>query len=163
MKPIVIRSTTPDDAIPCYAIEIACFEPSAAATQARIRNRIAVFPEGFLVAELDDKIVGFINSAATHTDDISDKSLKDMVGHEADGENIVVFSLAIHPTQQNSGFARLLLTELVDRARLLHKRRMLLLCKSNLIAFYIKLGFEDTGLSASNYGGYAWHQMRLTL
>ena len=163
MKPIVIRSATPDDAITCYAIETACFEPTEAATQARIRNRIATFPEGFLVAEMDDKIVGFTNSGATHKDDISDEQLKDMLGHEVDGANLVVFSLAVHPSQQGSGFARLLLIELVGRAKLLHKQRVLLLCKSNLTAFYIKLGFEDTGLSASNHGGYAWHQMRLSI
>jgi ribosomal protein S18 acetylase RimI-like enzyme len=163
MKPIVIRSATPDDAIPCYIIETTCFEPSEAATQARIRTRIETFPEGFLVAELDDVIVGFTNSGATYKDDLSGEALKDMVGHEADGANLVVFSLAVHPAHQGHGYARMLFKELADRAKLLRKQRVLLLCKSNLIAFYTKLGFEDTGLSASNHGGYAWHQMRLTI
>ncbi len=163
MKSIVIRSATPNDALTCYAIETACFDPSAAATQARIRTRIETFPEGFLVAELDDAIVGFTNSGATHQDDISDERLKDMMGHEADGTNLVVFSLAVHPAHQGHGYARMLLQELTDRARLLRKQRILLLCKSNLIAFYTKLGFEDVGLSASNHGGYAWHHMRLMI
>ena len=90
MKPVTIRSATPADAMPCYAIELLCFEPAEAATQARIRTRIDVFPEGFLVAELNDQIIAFTNSGATHKDDISDEALKDMEGHEDDGANLVV-------------------------------------------------------------------------
>jgi ribosomal protein S18 acetylase RimI-like enzyme len=160
MKPFVIRSATPEDAPACYAIETACFAPSEAATQARIRTRIEIYPEGFLVAEMDDVIIGFTNSGATHKDDISDEALKDMLGHEDNGANLVVFSLAVHPDHQGHGYARRLLDELVSRARLLRKQRVLLLCKSTLVDFYIKLGFEDVGLSASNYAGYAWHQMQ---
>ena len=163
MKPVTIRSATPADAMPCYAIELLCFEPAEAATQARIRTRIDVFPEGFLVAELNDQIIAFTNSGATHKDDISDEALKDMGGHEDDGANLVVFSLAVHPDHQGNGFARLLLAELADRAKFLRKQQVLLLSKSNLVPFYTKLGFDDLGLSTSNHGGYAWHQLRLKL
>jgi ribosomal protein S18 acetylase RimI-like enzyme len=160
MKPLVIRSATPEDATLCYVIEAQCFEPSEAATQARIRTRIDLYPEGFLVAELDDQIIGFTNSGATHKDDLSDESLKDMVGHEDNGANLVVFSLAVLPAHQGHGYARRLIDELASRAKLLRKQHVLLLCKSNLVAFYTKLGFEDAGLSQSNHGGYAWHQMQ---
>jgi ribosomal protein S18 acetylase RimI-like enzyme len=159
MPELVIRYATLADCEACHAIEMLCFDPAEAASQASIRTRIEVFASGFLVAEMAGIICGFINSGATNADDLADEELKQMVGHAANGHNLVVFSLAVHPQYQGRGIARALLSRYIAQAQHLGKQRILLLCKSNLVPLYARFGFIDQGLSASTHGGAIWHTM----
>ena len=115
---------------------------------------------GFLVAECDGEIVGFVNSGASDQDDLADESLKDMVGHDPSGRNLVVFSVAVQPSAQGQGVATQLLPAFIEQARLLGKESVLLLCKAHLVGFYERFGFQDEGLSNSVHGGARWHTMR---
>ena len=54
-----------DDLTACHTIEARSFPAAEAAWASNLRNRIEIFPEGFLVAELDGKVVGQVNSGAT--------------------------------------------------------------------------------------------------
>ena len=105
-------------------------------------------------------IVGFINSGATGKQDLSDEAFKAMVGHDDNGANIVIFSVAVDPAVQKNGIARQLLFRFYERATMLNKHAILLLCKSDLLGLYRKFGFIDLGKSASTHGGYSWHTMR---
>src|SRR5262245_41093657 len=102
MSNLTIRQVISADLDRCTEIEAACYGPEGA-TRERIATRIELFPQGFLVASLDGQIVGFINSGSTSKDDLSDETLKDMVGHEPSGQNIIIFSLAVHPLFQKQG------------------------------------------------------------
>ena len=159
---ITIRPVAAGDLDVCYAIEAACYGPEGA-TRERIERRIASYPQGFLVAELDGPIAGFINSGATHRDDIGDEAFKDMVGHEEDGRNIVVFSLAVRPQSQGRGISRQLMERFIEVSGQLRKENILLLCQTELIAYYQKYGFVHRGPSSSDHGGLRWHEMRLNL
>jgi hypothetical protein len=97
MSTLLIRYATLADTHACHAIELLCFDPAEAASIESIQARIEVFASGFLVAEMEGTIWGFINSGATNADDLADEELKQMVGHAANGYNLVVFSLAVHP------------------------------------------------------------------
>jgi len=163
MGKIQVREVTPEDVESCCEIESTCFEPSEAASQIKIVNRSKIYPEGFLIAEIDGRIVGHVNSAATNQDDISKEEFKDLVGHEPDGQNIVIFSLAVLPSNQGQGISSILLKSFIERSRELRKSKILLLCKSNLLKYYQKFGFQDLGLSASTHGGFDWHEMALKL
>jgi hypothetical protein len=37
-----------------------------------------------------------------------------------------------------------------------------LTCKDQYLPFYLKFGYKDEGISASEHGGVVWHEMRLT-
>ena len=100
MVDVNIRNVTIQDLDNCFVVESRCFLPSEAATREKIEKRIRLFPQGFLVAELDNTIIGQINSGATRQEDISAEEFKDMVGHEEDGRNIVIFALAVLPEFQ---------------------------------------------------------------
>jgi hypothetical protein len=80
----MIRQVLLDDLDQCAAIEAACYGPEGA-TRERIAHRIASYPEGFLIAELEGSVIGFVNSGATDKDDISDETLKDLIGHTPAG------------------------------------------------------------------------------
>jgi ribosomal protein S18 acetylase RimI-like enzyme len=157
------RQVTPADLAGCVAIEQAVFLPSEAATREQIETRIAQFPEGFIVAETPSGVVGFINSGNTTKDDIADEALKSMVGHDPTGAYVVIFSVAVLPDWQGLGIARLLIQAIIADAQRRHKRAILLLCKSDLIEFYERLGFVNRGASASSHGGFHWYQMQLPL
>jgi ribosomal protein S18 acetylase RimI-like enzyme len=163
MEKIRIRNVGKDDSVACHIIEAACFSTSEAASKEKISKRIEIFPEGFLIAEIDETIVGFINSGSCNKDDLSDEELKDMVGHNPEGENIIIFSLAVHPDYQGKKVSSHLLTEFLLRARKMNKTQVLLLCKNHLINYYKKFDFIDDGESSSTHGGYYWHQMSLVL
>jgi ribosomal protein S18 acetylase RimI-like enzyme len=163
MKNITIRHVLPQDLDGCYIVETSGFPPEEAASRETIRLRIETFPEGFLVAEENGKIVGILNSAATNRDDIGDEELKQLIGHEPAGKNMVVFALAVLPDFQNQGIARQLMSTFEEEARGRGKETVLLMCKAHLVAYYERMGFDHIGLSRSTHGGAEWHEMRLRL
>lgn len=162
MGVIKIHQVTSDDLDRCFEIESASYGPEGAPRE-RIARRIDLYPQGFLVAELHEQIAGFVNSGATNKDDLSDEALKDMVGHDAEGKNIVIFSLAVDPKYRDKGISKLLMKEFIRRSVKLNKQNILLLCQSELIPYYQKYNFVLRRLSQSNHGGLQWHEMVLPL
>lgn len=163
MKDLTIRTVTPEDLTACHTIEVNCFPAPEAAWTTSLRTRIEEYPEGFLVAELNGKVVGQVNSGSTHKDDITDEEFKQLIGHDPDGRHMVIFSLSVHPDHQRQGIADKLMAEFITQARDMGKATVKLLCKKDLLAYYARHGFLDDGLSASNHGGAAWHSMTLHL
>ena len=163
MSQLIIRHVLPEDLDECFLVESSGFSPEEAATRETIQLRIERFPEGFLVAEVDGRVVGILNSAATDKTDLSDEELKQLVGHDPAGRNLVVFALAVLPDYRKQGIARQLMARFADEAREQGKENILLMCKQHLIAYYERMGFVHAGLSKSTHGGAEWHEMRLTL
>jgi ribosomal protein S18 acetylase RimI-like enzyme len=160
---IIIRNVRPTDLEECYLVEISGFPPEEAASKETIQLRIETFPQGFFVAETDGRVIGILNSAATNKEDISDEELKQLIGHDPDGKNLVVFALAVLPELQKRGIANQLMNRFVEEAREHKKENVLLMCKQHLIAYYERMGFAHAGLSRSTHGGAEWHEMRLAL
>ena len=163
MNRLIIRNVILKDLEECYLVEISGFPPEEAATKETIRLRIDSFPQGFFVAELNGTVIGMLNSASTDKDDISDEELKQLIGHDPNGRNMVVFALAVLPEYRKQGIARQLMQRFTEEARKLDKENILLMCKGHLIAYYASMRFEHVGLSKSTHGGAEWHEMRLRL
>ena len=163
MNDVIIRHVLPRDLDECFLVEISGFPPEEAATRGTIKLRLETFPQGFLVAQMDGRVVGMLNSGATDKQDISDEELKQLIGHDPNGKNMVVFALVILPEFQKRGIAQQLMTRFVEEARARKKKNVLLLCKQHLIAYYERMGFVHLSLSRSMHGGAEWHEMRLAL
>jgi ribosomal protein S18 acetylase RimI-like enzyme len=159
----LIRTVTARDLDDCFEVESCSFPPSESASREKIVRRIEQFPQGFLVAEVDNRVVGHINSGATDKDDITDEEFKALVGHDPDGANIVVFSLAVLPGFRGRGVASELMRSFIEESRRMGKWYIMLLCKDGLIGFYERLGFRYAGVSSSTHGAAAWHEMVLAL
>ncbi len=163
MNEIIVRTVLPQDLDDCFLVETSGFPPEEAATRKTIQRRINTFPQGFFVAEIGGRVVGMLNSASTNKDDISDEELKQLIGHDPLGKNMVVFALAVLPEYQKRGIARQLMSRFIREARELQKETVFLMCKRHLIAYYESMGFALVGLSNSTHGGAEWHEMRLAL
>lgn len=163
MSDLIIRNVEPSDLDQCVEVELAGFPEEEAASRESIQIRIENFPQGFFVTELDGRIIGVINSAATEEEDLADEELKKMAGHDPNGKNLVVFSLTVLPEFQKRGYARQLMMHFIENAKDLGKSKILLMCKRNLIGYYEQMGFAHIGLSPSTHGGAEWHEMRYLL
>ncbi|PRY22283.1 ribosomal protein S18 acetylase RimI-like enzyme [Aliiruegeria haliotis] len=151
------------DADPCFAIETAAYEGDEAATHTKISKRIATYPEGFLILEVDGEVVGFINSGCAYEVEMSDEDFKELIGHDPGAPNVVIKSVVVDPMVQGRGHSRALMDEFVRHMRRMDKSTIHLMCKEHHVPLYEKLGYSYLRPSASDHGGMTWHEMSLKL
>jgi ribosomal protein S18 acetylase RimI-like enzyme len=157
------RHATPADTDRCFEIESTAYEGDEAATHAKIATRIAQYPEGFLVMELDGHVAGFINCGCAYDVVMSDEAFKELVGHDAAAPNVVIMSVVIDPAYQGQGYASLLMRNFIARMTALGKETIHLMCKDRHVPVYERMGYQYVRPSASDHGGMAWHEMMMTL
>lgn len=163
MSDINIRTVTKQDLDRCFEIESVSYTGDEAATRDKIQKRIKSYPEGFIVLENDREVIGFINSGATKVVELSDEAFKELIGHDSEGEHIVILSVVVHPDYQGKGIASRLMINFIDRMKALGKSDIYLICQTELIEMYAKYGFVSLGVSDSDHGGMSWNEMSLCL
>mgnify|MGYP001829155800 CR=1 FL=1 len=119
---ITFRDAQLADADRCFEIETSAYEGDEAATHAKISKRIETYPEGFLILELDGKVIGFINCGCAHEVEMSDEEFKELIGHDPDAQNVVIMSVVVDPASQGKGHSRALIDEFVGRMRRMGKK-----------------------------------------
>ncbi|WP_397452782.1 GNAT family N-acetyltransferase [Pseudomonas sp. NA-150] len=159
MSTLRFRNVTFSDATRCYQIESCAYEGDEAATQEKIATRIDQYPQGFLILEDEEGVIGFINSGCAHDVVMSDEAFKELVGHSADAPNVVIMSVVIDPAQQGKGYSTLLMREFVQRMKALDKKTIHLMCKERHVELYQRMGYRYVQPSPSDHGGMAWHEM----
>lgn len=159
----IFRLATPSDTDRCFQIETMAYEGDEAATHAKIATRIARYPEGFLVMELDGQIAGFINSGCAHEVVMSDEAFKELVGHDAQAPNVVIMSVVLDPACQGKGYSTRLMRHFVEHMRGMGKASIHLMCKERHIDLYKHFGYRYVQPSPSDHGGMAWHEMVMVL
>ncbi|OBY88406.1 GNAT family acetyltransferase [Pseudomonas sp. AU11447] len=157
------RTAVPADTDRCFAIETTAYEGDEAATHEKIATRIAQYPDGFLIMQLDGEIIGFINSGCAFDVVMSDEDFKELIGHDPAAPNVVIMSVVIDPAQQGKGYASLLMRTFVERMAGLGKRTIHLMCKDRHVPLYERFGYRYVKPSASDHGGMAWHEMVMEL
>lgn len=163
MSELNIRTVREQDLERCFEIEITAYSGDEAASKEKILKRIRTYPEGFIVLENDQEIIGFINAGATNKVEMSDEEFKEMVGHDPDGKYVVIMSVVIHPDYQGEKLAGKLMQEFIERMRRLDKSEIYLICQQQLIGMYAGFGYREIGESDSDHGGLSWYEMSLTL
>ena len=157
-----IRSATIADLDAVNLVESSTFPPAEACTYDTFRYRLTAYPERFLVAELDGKVVGIINGCTTDEPLICDE-LFEAGGHDPKGANQMIFGLGVLPEYQHRGIAAKLMAALIDLSRKEGRKTVVLTCKEHLIHYYSRFGFENRGVSGSVHGGAVWYDMVLPL
>ena len=126
-------------------------------------KRIEVYPQGFLILEMDGQIAGFINSGCAREVEMSDDAFKQLVGHDPDAPNVVIMSVVVAPAYQGKGLSTALMSEFVTRMRAMGKTTIHLMCKKRHVPLYQKFGYRYLHPSASDHGGMSWHEMSMAL
>ena len=157
-----IRHATIADLDAVNAVEAATFPPAEACTCETFRYRLTAYPERFLVAEVDGKVIGIINGCTTNKPLICDE-LFEAGGHDPKGENQMIFGLGVLPEYQHQGIAGKLIRALVELVRAEGRKTVVLTCKEHLLNYYASFGFENRGVSDSVHGGAVWYDMVLVL
>jgi ribosomal protein S18 acetylase RimI-like enzyme len=163
MAGLDFRSAQESDLDRCHEIEHRSYEGDAGATKEKIAKRIREHPDGFIVAELDGKVIGFINSGCAHEVVMSDDDFKELIGHDPQAPNVVIMSVVIDQKHQGKGYSKELMQKFVERCRSQGKETIHLMCKERHVPLYAKMGYQYTRLSRSSYAGISWHEMMIVL
>lgn len=158
-----IRHALPEDLEEICAVENACFPPAEAATKEAFRTRLKIFPERFLVAVSDGKIVGLINGCCTEKPVLEDILYEPDCPHSLINPWQTVFGLAVLPEYQGMGFASALMEKLTQLCIEDGQKGIILTCKQEKIPMYQHYGFTCRGVSESSHGGAVWYDMIKTL
>lgn len=94
---VEIRKADLQDLVALKIIEDACFPEAEAATLASLSERLKLFPESFLVAEVEGELVGFVNGAVIDEPIIRDAHYHDAGLHNPEGAYQSVFGLDVDP------------------------------------------------------------------
>ena len=157
------RNAAPTDAARCFEIEHHAYEGDEAATLAKISKRIAEYPQGFLILETDNNVIGFINSGCAYDVAMADEDFKELIGHAPEAPNVVILSVVVDPAYQGKGHSKALMAEFVKRMAGIGKKTIHLMCKEHHVPLYEKLGYRYTKPSSSDHGGMQWHEMVMSI
>ncbi len=157
---MIIRNANLNDLETIYNIEIACFPPNQAATSKTLSERLNAYPLHFWVLEENGKIRGFINGMITNFDTVKDEMFKNVDLHDSNGSWQSVFGLAVALEFQKLGYGSILIHHLIQVSKQNKLKGVTLTCEKHLIPYYEKLGFINSGRSASNHGGDVFYDMK---
>ena len=158
---IIIRQAIIEDLDSVAKVESICFPVEEAATRKSLEQRINTFLKSFFVAEIDEKIIGFINGCIINGTVIYDELYEDSTLHIQNGDYQTIFGLDVIPDYRNHGFAAQLMNHMIEVSRLAGRKGVILTCKDKLIHYYEKFGYVNKGISKSEHGGAEWYDMIL--
>lgn len=156
-----IRTAVPEDLEAVVQVEAECFPAAEAADRKSLKERLEAFPESFLIAEADGKVIGFINGAVTDDRTIGDAMFEDISLHNPDGAYQSIFGLDVIGDYRCRGVAARLMKAMIDTAGKQGRKGLILTCKERLIHYYEKFGYVNMGVSQSVHGGAVWYDMIL--
>ncbi|KHD45786.1 GNAT family N-acetyltransferase [Streptococcus hongkongensis] len=156
---MIIRNVRPSDWQRVSQIESSNFSKEEAMTEDAIKQRCQRITDTFLVAELDDQIVGYIEGPVVKQPILEDHLFHDVKENPLTGGYIAITSLSIEKMHQQEGIGIALLAALKDVAISQERSGIILTCHEELIAYYEMNGFSNLGLSDSTHGGSVWYLM----
>lgn len=146
-------------------IEQICFPPHEACAPERVKERVELAPELFLVAEdrRTGKIAGFFNGVATDDASFRDDFFLDIGLHKTSGKHVMLLGLDVLPEYRGIGLARVIVNRYVQREQANNRKSLILTCLDEKVSMYEKMGFVDHGYADSTWGNEQWHEMEIML
>ncbi|MGT2887783.1 GNAT family N-acetyltransferase [Streptococcus didelphis] len=154
-----IRNVSEADWQFIYEIECDNFSKEEAASIEAIRQRTSLIKDTFLVAEINQKIVGYIEGPVVLEPHLEDSLFHQIKENPASGGYIAVTSLSIAKDYQQQGIGMALIAALKDLSLAQKRQGIILTCHDYLIPYYQMNGFTCLGLSDSKHGGSVWYDM----
>lgn len=142
---LTIRTVTMDDLERIVEIESAAFHMSKEMTNKDMIGRIENYPDTFLVAEKDGKVVGHVFGPAFDKRYIKDELYFKNHPNKPEDKYQMILSLAVDSKYRKQGIATKLLSEMDKVARSENRKAISLTCFPKLFSFYEKRGYKNEG------------------
>lgn len=158
-----ITGASLDDLDVITSLEAHGFPADEAASKAAFAYRLKNFPEWFLTARSDGKIIGFINGILSGKKLITDDIYLPDSEAGTNGNNLLLFGLVVHADYRRKGIAENLMKAILEKAKNKGVKHVALTCRDRLIPYYEKFGFKNMGISESVIGNVTWNDMVIEL
>ena len=159
---MIIRPACSTDLKAIADIEAASFPSAEADSLEMIAFRLNVMPDLFLIAELDNRLVGFINALPTNVERLDNDFYVEKPNVDVNADGVAAMSLDVDPLHRKRGIATQLMNDFLTQAQICRKQFVTLVCKADKIHYYQRFGFNDVGVSTVTLGGAQWNDMILT-
>ena len=144
--PITIREVQPSDLESIWLIGESNSDSQDEISIEMIKERIRNHAGTFLLASLNEEIIGYIigDELTKFTQSDSRKQLEAAIPDTNDF--ITILDLAVHPDYQGQGFGTLLLGAMKEVTRQQKRPGIYLLCEDELLAYFEMNGFVEQGI-----------------
>ena len=139
-----------DDLGEVVNLESAAFKMTKEQTKNDMMGRIENYPDTFLVAQEDGKVIGHIFGPAFNKRYIEDELYFENHPNQKDDCYQMVLSLAVLPEYRKQGVATKLIEAMTQEARKQNRQAISLTCLPKLIKFYEKRGFHNEGKTSDD-------------
>ncbi|WP_270229627.1 GNAT family N-acetyltransferase [Lactobacillus paragasseri] len=147
---MIIRRVTMDDLGEVVNLESAAFKMTKEQTRNDMVGRIENYPDTFLVAQEDGKVIGHIFGPTFNKRYIEDELYFENHPNQKDDRYQMVLSLAVLPEYREQGVATKLIEAMTQEARKQNRQAISLTCLPKLIKFYEKRGFHNEGKTSDD-------------
>lgn len=145
-----IRTVKMDDLDAIVELESSAFHMSEEMTRKDMIGRIENYPDTFLVAQVDGKVVGHVFGPVSKERYIRDELYFKNQPNNAQYHYQTILSLATNQEYRKQGIASALIEELCKIAQAQDRRAITLTCLPKLFHFYEKRGFINEGKTSDD-------------
>ena len=145
-----IRTVKMDDLDAIVELESSAFHMSEEMTRKDMIGRIENYPDTFLVAQVDGKVVGHVFGPVSKERYIKDELYFKNQPNNAQYHYQTILSLDTNQEYRKQGIASALIEELCKIAQSQDRRAITLTCLPKLFHFYEKRGFINEGKTSDD-------------
>ena len=147
---VTIREAVSEDLEAILTIEQENFATEAAVLQT-IRTWIEQISNICLIAELNNKIAGYIIGSAVFSHHLANEMTDNSAEKQEKCNFITIQQLSIHPDFKGQGLGTLLLAACKEIAVTQNRKGLQLVCSDDLISYYEMNAFVNEGISEKVY------------
>ena len=143
---VTLREAASEDWETIVAIEEANFSTEAAGAET-LQKWIEQGQTNFLIAELNEKIAGYIVGSAVFSRHLTNEMIDNLSKQQQDSDFMTIQRLSIHPDFKEQGLGTLLLAACKEMAVAQNQKGLQLVCSDALISYYEMNAFINEGIS----------------
>ncbi|MBF1712793.1 MAG: GNAT family N-acetyltransferase [Streptococcus intermedius] len=147
---VTLREAVSEDLEAIITIEQENFATEAAVLQT-IRTWIEQISNICLIAELNNKIAGYIVGSAVFSHHLANEMTDNSAEKQEKSNFIMIQQLSIHPDFKGQGLGTLLLAACKEIAVTQNRKGLQLVCSDDLISYYEMNAFVNEGISEKVY------------
>ena len=113
----MLKQVTIQDLELLYHIETTCFPIQEAASYQSLKERLAVYHEGFEIFYIAHQAIGYIGGLRNNECNLPDSMYENAFLHQENGKYQMIFSVCILPEYRGHGYAREMVKEYVEKRK----------------------------------------------